>query len=172
MASPTIASFTLLDGNGVKASTRAYMTYNGTLETVDALIGNWLQLGGDIDDVTNAQIVGGSILIPLTPDAGWKAAPVAVNDVSDVVVLNMKNAATRYLQEFIIPAFIPALLTGGGQVDLANVALTALVTLLATSFTNGAYSNMAGQDITALSDAFQSDRKHRRQIISRSKVYS
>lgn len=147
------------------------MSYNGAIETVDALIGNWLALGGALDDVTNAQIVGGEIRIPLLADGGWKASPVDENDNSDVIVLNLKNGATRYVQEFIVPAFLQSILTGGGQIDLANVALTALINLLTGSFTNGSYVNTAGQDLTALSDAFQSDRKHRKQIVSRSKVY-
>lgn len=171
MSTPTIMSYTLLDTNGVKASTRAYIGYNGAVETVDALIGNWLELGGLIDDASNGQIVDGQLVIPVIPDGGWKAAPVAGTDVSDVIVGNFGTAATKYVQGFILPAFLEAMLTGG-QVDLTQAALAALFAALdnTSGLTSADVLNTAGQTLTHLRDAFQSDRKSRR-LPSMSKVY-
>lgn len=171
MSTPTIFSYTLLDTNGVKASTRAYIGYNGAVETVDALIGNWLELGGLVDAASNGQIVDGSINIPVLPDGSWKSAPVAGTDVSDVIVANFSVAATKYVQEFIIPAFLTAIVTGG-QIDLANVALAALLAALdnTAGLTSADVLNTAGQTLTAARDVFQSDRKSRR-LPSMSKVY-
>lgn len=160
MATPTIFSLTMLDTNGVKTTTRAYTTYTGATETVDALIGSWLEFGGLVDDASNSQITGGAITIPVDPDAGWKAAPVEETDNSDVIVLNFKTAATKYVQEFVLPGFLSAMLSGG-NVDLAQAALAALIALLNNTAGGGTvdYSNMAGQAFTTLVDGFQTERK-------------
>lgn len=168
MASPYVLSHTLLDTNGVKTSVPAYFvpTTPSTV-TVANLITNWTALGTALDATTNAQIIGGRIQIPVTPDGGWKSAPVEENDVSDVAVLNFNNAITRYAMEYLIPALVEAMLTGG-KIDLTNTALQALITVLIGAGTAGAFSNTAGQDLTSLRDAFQADRKHRKQLRNKS----
>lgn len=168
MASPYVLSHTVLDANGVKTSTPAYFvpTTPSTV-TVANLITNWTDLGTALDNAINGQIIGGRISIPVTPDAGWKTAPVDENDVSDVVNLNFNNAVTRYAMEYIIPAFVQAMITGG-KVDLTNTALVALIDVLVNAGTGGSFANTAGQDLTALRDAFQTDRKHRRQLYNKS----
>lgn len=160
MSTPTIFSLTLQDTNGEKVSTRAHVSYNGAVVTVDSLIGSWLEYGGLVDDATNAEIVGGSILIPCAPDVSWKDAPVAGTDVSDVIVTNFTNATTKYVWGHVLPAFLAAMLSGG-NVDLTNVALAALIGLLdnSTGGTSVQYQNPSAQDLVALRDAFQSDRK-------------
>lgn len=171
MASPTILSFTLRDIDGNETSTPFYANYNGAVETVNGMVGTWSALGAVIDDLTDAQIVGGSIRIPLVPDAGWKSAPVEGQDVSDTLVLNWANASTRYMFATAIPAFIHDLLVNG-KIDLTNADLVALLTMVVTGFTNGNFVNTAGQDLTGLVDAFQSDRKHRKQVVTRSKSFT
>ena len=168
VASPYVLSHTLLDSNGVKTAVPAYFvpTTPSTV-TVANLITNWTDLGTCLDNVSNGQIIGGKITIPVTPDGGWKSSPVEENDVSDVINLNFNNSITRYAMEYLIPAFVEAALTGG-KVDLTNTALVALVTELTAAAVAGAFSNTAGQDLTSLRDAFQADRKHRRQLRNKS----
>jgi len=84
-----------------------------------------------------------------------------------VIVTNYNNGITRYAMEFIIPAFVQAILSGG-KVDLTNTALVALISELTAAAVAGAFSNTAGQDLTSLRDAFQADRKHRRQLRNKS----
>lgn len=172
MATPTIFSFSMRDANGVLTSTRAYIAYNGATETVNALIGNFNELGGALDDASNAQIVGGSITIPVEPDGSWKTAPVDENDVSDVIVLNLKNGSTRYVQEFVLPQFKAAMVSGG-KVVLTQTDLAALIAILdnTTGLTTADVVNQAGQQTTSLNDAFQADRKHRRQLQRLSKSF-
>lgn len=169
MANPYVLSFTLLDANGVKTSTPVYYlpTAPSTV-TVANVITDWAAIGDALDDATNAQILGGKISFPVDAQAGWKSAPVAENDVSDVIVLNFNNAVNRYAQEFLVPAFLEAMLTGG-QVDLSNAALAALFALLETGgLTNGSAANTGSNLLTSLRDAFQADRKHRRQLRNKS----
>jgi hypothetical protein len=162
MADPYVMSFTILDTNGVKTSTPAYYapTTPSTV-TVANLIADWTGLGDALDPATNGQIVGGRILIPVEPAGGWKSAPVEENDTSDQIILNFRNAATRYAMEFALPVFLNAMLTGG-KVDLSNALLTALYEFIVSGALHGSFSNTAGQDLTALRDAFQTDRKSRK----------
>ena len=171
MADPTIFSYTLLDSNGIKATTRLYVQYNGATETVDALIGSWLAAGALFDDVTNAKITGGRIQIPVLPDGGWKAAPVDENDVSDVISLNFNNADNRYVFAVLVPAFKQALLTGG-QVVIAGNDLETLIAHIVNGAGTVTYSNTQGRDLDGLNNAFQSDRKHRRATIAKSRRYA
>jgi hypothetical protein len=168
MASPYVLSYTLLDANQVKTSTPLlYKPDNAAVLTLEGLIADWVAVGNTLDDATNAQIVGGRVTLPLSAAIGWKTAPVDENDVSDVINLNFNNGVTRYVTEFILPQFLQAMVTGG-KVDLANVALAALVTALTSGLTGGAMVDRGGNAITDLRDAFQADRKHRRQLRNRS----
>lgn len=168
MASPYVLSYTMLDSNGVKVSTPAYfMPTTPSTVTVANLLTNWIGLGTTIDDGSNAQILGGRISIPVLPDAGWKSAPVDENDASDVINLNFNNAVTRYAMEFLLPAFLQSMLTNG-KVDLADAALSALYAFIISGGTAGSFTNTAGQDLNGLRDAFQTDRKHRRQLRNKS----
>jgi len=170
MASPAIMSYTLLDTNGVKASTPLYIPFGGSL-TVTQLLAAFVTAGNLLDPVTNAQIIGGQITLPCVVDGGWKTAPVEGNDVSDVVSLNFNNAVTRYVFPFLVPNILPALVAGG-RVDIADADLAALIAWIGAGNASPTYapSNSAGQDLTSLRDAFQADRKHRRQLSSTSRT--
>lgn len=168
MANPQVFSYTLLDANGVKASTQAYYipTAPSTITVANAIT-DWASLGDLLDDATNAQILGGRISFPVPAQGGWKSAPVDENDVSDVIVANFNNAVTRYAMEFLLPNFLQSMIVNG-KVDLTNAALSALLDFIVTGGASGAFTNTASQDLNSLRDAFQADRKHRRQLRSKS----
>jgi len=169
MASPTILSYTFQDTNGVKASAPYYINYDGATTNADDLITEWGVLGNLLDNCSGGQIIGGRISIPLAPITGMKTAPVAGTDVSDVAVLNFRNDTTRYLFGELIPNLAAALITGG-RINLSNTDLAALITHITSGFTGGNYANTAGQGLVSLNDAFQGDRKHRAQLMARSKA--
>jgi hypothetical protein len=162
MANPWVFSYTLLDSNGIKTSTPAYYTPStpGTITAAAAIV-DWAGLGDVLDDATNAQILGGKITIPIGAQGGWKTAPVEENDNSDVIVLNFNKQANRYAMEFLLPDFLQAMISGG-NVDLGNVALTALYNYLINTATAGFFSDTGGLDLVSLRDAFQTDRKSRK----------
>lgn len=162
MADPYVMSYTLLDTNGVKTSTPAYyVPTTPSTVTVANLLADWTGLGDEIDPATNAQIIGGRISIPVAPSGTWKSAPVLSTDVSDVIVMNFKNAVTRYAMEFLLPAFLDSMLTGG-SVNIADTTLAALYNFIISGALHGSFSNTAGQDLTAIRDVFQTDRKSRK----------
>jgi len=170
VATPTVLSYTIRDNDGVKASTPMLAQYNGALETVDAMIGTWLAQGALIDAVSGGVIEGGSILIPLSPDASWKDTPVTGQSVSDTLNLNFANASTRFLWSLVVPALLDSLVVGGRPVVTAGGAIDDLIQAMLAGFTNGSFINEGGDDLSAIVDAFQGVRKHRKQLTARSKV--
>jgi len=170
VATPTVASFTVRDNDGVKASAPFYMSYDGAVETVDALIGTWLALGALLDAVTGAEIISGSITIPLARDASWKSTPISGQSVSDTLGLTFSNDDTIYTDTFVVPAIRDTLISNGQPILTSGGAIDNLADALAGSFTNGYYVNSGGSDLIALVAAFQGVRKHRKQLTARSKV--
>ncbi len=169
MATPTIFSFTLQDDDGVKASALAYASYDGALETVDALTGVWLALGALIDTVTGAQIIDGHVKIPLAADGSWKSAALTGQSVSDTLNLVFSNDDTIYTDTVVIPALRDTLVSGGRPIITEGSAIDLLADALEGSFTNGFYVNQTGSDLIALVSAFQGVRKHRKQLNARSR---
>lgn len=164
MATPTTLSYTVQDNDGVKATSLWYVSYNGAVETVDALIGVWLELGALIDAVTGARILNGSISIPLARDAAWKASPIVGQSVSDTLNLTFSNDDTIYNDTFVVPAVRDTLISDGRPILASGGAIDNLADAVAGSFTNGFYVNANGSDLIALVKAFQGVRKHRRQL--------
>lgn len=171
MATPTVLSFTVQDDNGVKASAPFYASYNGAVETVDGLIGEWLALGALIDAVTGAKIVSGHIEIPLARDASWKSSAINGDGVEQTLALSFSNDDTIYNDTFNVPALRETLVDAQGKPILtASGAIDNLADALAGSFTNGYFVNSGGSDLIALVSAFQATRKQRRQLKARSTV--
>lgn len=164
MATPTVFSFTMEDNDGVKASAPFYASYDGALETVDALIGTWLALGALLDPVTGARILSGSITIPLAADAAWKALALTGQSVSDTLNLTFSNDDTIHGDTFVVPAIRDTLIAAGRPIITSGGAIDNLADALAGSFTNGYYVNKSGSDLIALIAAFQGVRKHRRAL--------
>lgn len=168
MASPYVFSYTFLDTNGVKASVSYYYVPTApTTVTATQIKADWTALGTALDNASNAKIIEGKITLPEASDGAWKDAPVEENDVSDVIVLNLANAVTRYSFGAVLPNLKNVELSGG-RVDTTQTDLAALIGFIEDGATNGSMTNEAGQDLTALNDAFQADRKHRRQLRARS----
>lgn len=171
MATPTVLSYTIQDDNGVKASALFYASYNGALETVDALVGEWLVLGGLLDAVTGGRILEGHIKIPLAADASWKTTPINGDGVEQTLGLTFSNDDTIYGDTFNVPALRETLVDSQGKpIVTAAGAIDALADAVAGSFTNGFFVNSAGSDLIALISAFQATRKQRRQLKARSTV--
>jgi hypothetical protein len=169
VATPTVFSYTTLDGNGVKASMPFYVSYDGALETIDALVGEWLVYGGLLDAVTGGVILDGQITIPLAPDASWKDTPVAGSDNSDVLGLNYNNDDD--INGFLNTVnMLRTALVSAGRPIIASGAIAALIAATIGGFTNGFYVNKAGSNLVSLREAFQADRKHRKQLKAKSTV--
>lgn len=169
MATPTVLSYTTLDGNGVKASMPFYASYDGALETVDALVGEWLAYGALLDAVSGGVITKGSITIPLKADASWKTSVVAGSDNSDILGLNYNNDDT--IDGFLNTVnMLRTSLVVAGRPVIASGAIAALVAATVAGFTNGFYVTKTGSNLVSLREGFQADRKHRKQLKAKSTV--
>jgi hypothetical protein len=167
MATPTELSFQIEDDDGVKGQSLVYASYNGAIETVDALIGEWLALGALLDAVTGGRINKGSITIPVDgykTNGGWKQSPLTGQSASDVLELVFSNDDTVWTDTVIVPALRDTLVADGKPILTAAGAIDALQSALAGSFTNGYFVNRTGSDLIELVKAFQGVRKHRKQL--------
>lgn len=163
MANPTTFAWSLLDRLGVRAEVSLYAAYNGATETVDALIGNWLETGALIDDATSSQITGGQILIPLQADGSWKTAPASTgNKNNEIILMNFANAANQYATEVVLPAYLDTFIVNG-KVDPSVTELAALIADILSTAGTADYQSRSLQQLTALRDAFLTQRKRRRQ---------
>lgn len=165
MADPTIFSFSLLDRLNLRAETSLYVAYDGSTETIDALIGTWLATGGVLDDATSSQITGGHILVPLQPDGSWKGAPSGSgNKNNEVAVLNFANDDNQYATEVLLPAYLDAFVVNG-KIDPTVTALAALIANILSTAGTADYQSRDIQQLTALRDAFLTTRKRRQQTV-------
>lgn len=162
MADPTIFSYSLIDTLGLVADASVYAAYDGATETVDALIGSWLSLGALVDASTTSQITGGTITIPLEPDASWASAPAAGNKNNEVLVVNFENDFNQYVTEFLLSGYLEAMISGG-RVNLAQTQLAALTAAIINDAGTVDYQSRDLHQLDAVRDAFLTTRKRRNQ---------
>jgi hypothetical protein len=170
VSDPTVLSYTLLDGLNVETTNVAYVDYDGALETVNALIGEWLAYGGLLDAITQSQILRGSIKIPATPDGSWKATPVSKSDNALGIVADYSTTGSIKRFGVLWSNPIPAAITADGKVNTANAQFIAIKNALTAGFTNGNFANNLSQGLATFRDAFLNTRKHRKQLDRKSEV--
>jgi hypothetical protein len=170
VSDPTVLSYTLLDGQNVKVTNVAYVNYDGVLETVQALIGEWLAYGGLLDAVTQSQIIGGSIKIPTTADSSWKTSPVSKSSNAPGIVADYSASGSKKRFGVLFSNPHPGAISADGKVNLSDTALAAIIAALTAAFTNGNFANNVGQGLATFRDAFLDDRKHRKQLNRASEV--
>lgn len=164
MADPTIFNYSLMDDQGLKNNCDFPVAYDGATETIDALIGAWLSYGGLLNAITDAEIIGGSITIPLIQDASWKSTPAEGNNVNQVMNLNFNNDFNSYATSILVPAYKENTLTPGGEPDLADTALAAFITAIIGGYLTEVFPNSTSlHDLDELRDAFLTVRKVRNQ---------
>lgn len=161
MANPTSFEWQVQDDQGLTNRVQMYMAYDGTTETVDALIGEWLALGALIDPCIDGQILGGQILIPLEPGSGWKSSPATGNNVNQVMNLNFENDFNQYLTSILLPSYKETQVNSVPP-RAPNLAATALAALIAAIIDDTGTAFVNSRDLhqlDALRDAFLTVRK-------------
>jgi hypothetical protein len=170
MGDMAVLSYTTLDSNGVKASAPFYAIFDDAV-TVAELNDVWVEFGALYELVTGGVIISGGVSIGYAPDAAWKDTPVAGSDNSDVLNLNYSNATTMYKFGLIVNMLRTALVSAGRPI-IASGAIKDLSDYILASHATPTFTfvNTGEHDLVALIDAFQSDRKHRRQLKANSTV--
>lgn len=169
MPDPTIYSYTVQDSRGVKATFNAYVAYDATTETVSALLGNWADLGGSVDAITDGKIIHGEVRIPALPDPAWKASAVADSDVERTALFNFRPTDFTYVQGEDVPAISLNVLDAQGKVQLANAAVQAFINNMTQNTGIGGSNTVFAQNKFAYAlkffvDVMTSFRKHRKQL--------
>ena len=163
MADPTIFEYFIQDDGGLTSRTALYTSYDAATETVASLQGAWAAYGGALDNIIDGEIVEGRITIPFAKDPAWKATPTAGNNANQVMNLNFKNDFNRYLTSILVPTYKEGDLDGEGRPDLADTGLAAFIALVLAG-SGAVFANSRDlHDLNALSDAFLTIRKVRRQ---------
>jgi hypothetical protein len=163
-------SYTTLDSNNVKASAPFYVVFDDAV-TVAELQDTWVEFGALYDAVSGGVIIGGGVSIGYQPDGAWKDTPVAGSDNSDVLNLNYANLVTLYKFGLIVNMLRTALVSGGRPIIASGAIKTLSDYILASHATpTFTFTDTGAHDLSALVDAFQSDRKHRRQLKANSTV--
>jgi len=170
MPEHTVMSYTVRDELGTEASTVAYISYDGALETVDALIGEWLDYGALLDAATGGQIVGGRITIALSPDGSWKSAPASGSRVEQTGLVNFSATGSSKRWGADIPALVNTAIAAG-KILTASGPVHALILAILAAFTNGNFTTSTGGDIATFRDAAVTFRKHRRQLTKATEVF-
>lgn len=170
MANIATLSYTTTDANNVKASAPFYVIFDDAVTVVE-LSDTWIEFGALYELVTGGVIIGGGVSIAYAPDAAWKDTPVAGSDNSDVLNLNYSNLTTLYKFGLIVNMLRTALVSSGRPI-IASGAIKNLSDYILASHTTPTFTftDTGAHDLAALIDAFQSDRKHRRQLKANSTV--
>lgn len=163
MAIATQFSYSIRDESGSDATNLIYVAYDGATETVDALIGAWLQYGALLDAVTGGVIKGGRILIPLEPAGAWKDATAVDVDDEKSLLMNFRvtGLADKYPQPVLVPAMRGSMINSNGQPNIADPAVAALIAAIDGSTGLGTVTVNAKQlaDLVGLRDAAITFRK-------------
>lgn len=161
MADPTSFEWQIQDDQGLVNRVQMYYAYDGSTETVDALIGEWQAMGALIDACIDGEILGGQMLIPLEPAAGWKTAPAEGNNANQVMDLAFENDFNQYLTNILLPSYSEAVLDANNLPDLADAALSALITAIIDDTGTAFVNSRDLHQLDALRKAFLTVRKLR-----------
>ena len=158
-----IFSYSMVDELGTKASMSVPAMIDPTTGTPTALKAQWVVLGGTLDALSDAQILGGSVSIALKPDEAWKDAPVAGSRVEQTGLFNFSNATSKYKFGVDIPA-IENTAIADGKINLTFGDVTDFLGQMISAFTGGVFANTGQYPLVALIDALLSFRKRRQQL--------
>lgn len=152
------------DDQGLNNRVQMFLAYDGSTETVDALIGVWTAYGALIDACIDGKIVDGRITIPLVRNAAWKATPANGNNANQVMALNFNNDFNTYATAIELPTYKEALLDAN-KLPIISAAgpLKTLIDAIIAGQTSAFPNSRDLHDLSALRDAFLTVRKVKRQ---------
>lgn len=103
-------------------------------------------------DLTDCEIIGAHLSIPLTLPVGLRAAPLAGSDVEEKLTMSFATADPFY-SSMSIPGYNEsANLPGSAKVDIANEDVDQLI----ATVVGGGFTNNQGADLVEFVDGYQS----------------
>jgi hypothetical protein len=164
----SILSFGLKDDAGVRGTATLFLDHATSL-TVAQLAVQAIAIGSMIDAITAAEIETVSLTLLITPDAGWKASPVADVDMEQNLLLSFQIGATPYSDAVNVPALRDTLivdgrpvLTASGAIDDLRQAVSAGTGLTGVTIETKLLDAMT--DLQSAAVTFRSKRKGRKAV--------
>lgn len=153
---PVTVSVTIEDRDGNRRP--ASITFPGTLTIAD-ILANLAATEAVIAGITNGNIVGGSVNIPLLQDTPPALAPEA-SDVERKGTFVFRTAAGTYAK-YEVPSVDPAIVVDNSNViDPANAAVAAYVAFMQNGYPGAANGPVTGAG-TQLESLFSAKKTHR-----------
>lgn len=157
---PVLLSFTLEDDKGKRASCPIYGVFDDATATISSLLAYFSATAGDLDDITEAKIVSGSITLYPTLPLGLDANPVANSDVEESALLTFVTSAYGKAYGQDIPAFIQSAFVDEA-VNVADAAVAQWINRMVTSGTIIHSNNFFQATLSSLRKGRKSFRKRR-----------
>jgi len=162
MAVPSIISYQLTDETGVVATSPLFINTPSTITIAN------LQTFADaytplLDGITDAQITGIEVRIPLTI-TGAKSAPVGLADVERTGLFNFEQAGSNYKFGVDVPGIATDVIDSSGRIDLTISNVTNWIAFLLIATAGIRPESKFGNFLLGLVDALRTFRKHRKQL--------
>ncbi len=163
-------SYSVLDEWGIKATCILYVHYDPAT-TVANIVSEYQSTSLLLDAIIGGQLLPGSCKIEINPDGGVKGAPAAGSRVEQTAVFDFSNTVSPARWGNAVPSFLSSKVVSG-KIDDSDTDVVAWTTNLTTAVTTGHYSNNSFQQLLAVTDAFLSFRKRRKQLFRESVITS
>lgn len=161
-------SYRILDELGIEATCLLYVHYDPAT-TIANIVAEYQSTSLLLDAIIGGQVLPGTCRIEIDPDAGVKASPDAGSRVEQTAVFDFSNNVTSRKWGDAVPSFSNSKITAG-KINIADTDVVAWTTNLTSAVTTGHYSNNAFQQLVAVTDAFLSFRKRRKQLFRESLI--
>lgn len=151
------------DAEGVEGPVTFYLEADDT-QTIAQAVTAWGTWMGQIDAVTDCQLVGGKITITPTLPDGLKGLP-GTNKWEQGAVFNWQQTGSTKRAGFFIPGLKSAAISAG-KVLLTQTDVAALLTAVLGATLGGNYASPTFNILTGFRDVFLAFRKRRKQLRS------
>lgn len=151
------------DAEGVEGPVTFYVDADDA-QTLAQAVTAWGTWVGQIDAVSDCQIVGGHITITPTLPGGIKGSP-GTNKWEAGAVFNWQQTGSTKKAGFFIPGLKAAAISGG-KVLLTQTDVAALLTAVLAATLGGSYASPTFNILSGFRDVFLAYRKRRKQLRS------
>lgn len=149
------------DAEGVEGPVTFYVEADDAQTLADAVTG-WGTWVGQIDAVSDCQIVGGKVTISPALPGGIKSSP-GTNRWEAGAVFNWQQTGSSKRAGFFIPGLKSAAISAG-KVLLTQTDVAALLTAVLGATLGGSYASPTYNILTGFRDCFLAYRKRRKQL--------
>jgi len=162
MPDPGILSITLTDDGGVDAVYDNFISYDGSILTLDSATANAQSTALLVDKISDAKITGIRLVIAVPLPSGLKGSAVADSSVEKTGLFNFSlDGSVKYTDSIDVPAIANALVTNK-KINLSNTDYINWRDRVLDDTSGLHIVSKFAFDLLAVIDAAVTFRKHRR----------